>query len=89
MSEAMIMRPFAPQVPHYVVRRQGLGDPITDAMNTLATSLTQQTRAQIDDARLQVLTEVDKQAKQAKIIAVAGGFVAGLVGAFVIHKIMK
>jgi hypothetical protein len=86
MSTAMIMRQYSdtPLAP-----RRGLGDPVTDAMDTVVTALTQQTSAKIDATKAEVMAEVDKQAKQAKIMAVAGGFAAGLLGAFLYNRFIR
>jgi hypothetical protein len=88
MSDAMLMRSYT-NMPLAPIRRQGLGDPVTDAMNTIATALTQQTREKIEVTKVEIMTEVKKQGREAKIYAVAGGFAAGLVGAFLYNRFLR
>lgn len=82
MSDYMSMKPYVMRP----IRRVGTGDVATDAANALLAPLTQQIDAKVTVARDQVLTEVHKQATEAKIIAVAGGFAAGLLGAWAFRK---
>lgn len=82
MSTAMIMKPYV------AIRREGLGDPVTDAMNAMLTPLTQQIDAKITVTKREVLLEVQKQGREAKIYAVAGGFVAGLLGGYLARRFL-
>jgi hypothetical protein len=88
MSDAMLMRSYT-NMPLAPIRRQGLGDPVTDALNSAITSLTQGTNNKIEATKAEVLAEVAKQGRQAKIYAVAGGFAAGLVGAFLYNRFLR
>lgn len=81
MSDYMIMK----AVPVLPIRR-GFGDPISDAANALLAPLTQQIDAKVNASKVQVLAEVQKQGREAKIVAVAGGFAAGLVGAYLFRR---
>jgi glycerate kinase len=82
MSSAMIMRPYT-DMPLTV--RQGLGDPVADAV----TMLTQGTTAKIEASKAEVLAKVAEESRQAKIYAVVGGFAAGFAGAFLYNRFFR
>lgn len=83
MSSAMIMRS------DMRIRRVGAGDLAGDVANAVLTPVTQQVNAKVDAVRGEVLAEVAKQGREAKIYAVAGGFVAGVVGAFIVSRVAR
>lgn len=86
MSEMMLARPYT-NMP--LALRRGLGDPISDAANALLSPLTQQMNAKIDVAKVEIMSEVQKQGREAKIVALAGGVAAGLLGAFLYNRFLR
>lgn len=86
MSEMMLARPYT-NMP--LARRAGFGDPITDAANALLSPLTQQMNAKVDVAKVEIMAEVQKQGREAKIVALAGGLAAGLLGAWAYNKFLR
>jgi hypothetical protein len=63
----------------------GVGDPLSDVI----ASLTHQSNEKIDSAKAEILAKVEQEGRQAKIVAVVGGFAAGILGAYLYERFMR
>jgi len=63
----------------------GTGDLLGDAI----ASLTHQSDEKIESAKAEILAKVEQEGRQAKIVAVVGGFAAGLLGAYLYERFMR